>query len=377
VLLVATAMWAASCAAPDPASGPAPGDDGSLARNEDRIEAPIGAWRVVPAGIDGERCSTRIARPGVDEGRVGASERCIGPVLGTQPFVALLPSWNLTVDDGLHAVVEVRVRAAADGRWSPWLFVGEWGSGAIPAQESATTAFAWGRVATDWVLLDEPADAAQLRVAAFGRSAEGDGAGVRIEQLAVCFEHADAAPRRAPFPAPRTVALPVEVGVPFFSQRQQRPEIAGRICSPTSVAMVLAASMAPREVEAVAARAFDPRNDIYGNWPRNVQAAWSFGLPGFVTRFDDWDAVARHFAAGRPVVASIGVQPGQLTGAPYASTRGHLIVLRGFDANGDVLVNDPAGATEAEGRVTYRRDELDMVWLERGGTAYVFDSVPR
>lgn len=183
---------------------------------------------------------------------------------------------------------------------------------------------------------------------------------------------------------PAGTRLPIELDVPTFSQRVQRPDIAGRICSPTSLAMVLAAygvepsagepSFVGRSfVEKVAERARDPRHDLYGNWPRNVQAAWSFGVPGYVTRFDDWNAVVRHFEAGRPVVASIGVEAGQLSGAPYASTAGHLIVLCGFDADGDVLVNDPAAEDAASVRRSYARSELDVVWLERGGTAYVLE----
>ena len=72
------------------------------------------------------------------------------------------------------------------------------------------------------------------------------------------------------------------------------------------------------------------------------------------------DQIARHqaeiraeIAAGRPVIVSIRAREGELAGAPYESTGGHLIVITGFDERGDVHVNDPATADPARGIVTY------------------------
>jgi len=70
-------------------------------------------------------------------------------------------------------------------------------------------------------------------------------------------------------------------------------------------------------------------------------------------------------------VISVGVKEGQLTGAPYTTTSGHLLVLRGFDEQNDCLVNDPAAIDAEHGQLTYKRSELETCWLARGGTAYV------
>ena len=121
----------------------------------------------------------------------------------------------------------------------------------------------------------------------------------------------------------------------------------------------------------MAARAFNPVNDLYGGWPRGVQAAYSYGVPGYVTRFSDWDEVRAMIAAEQPLVISIRTAAGELNGAPCAYPGGHLLVLAGFDRHGDVEVNDPAAASADAGMCTYSRSELDSVWLRRGGTAYV------
>ncbi|MGE3182339.1 MAG: N-acetylmuramoyl-L-alanine amidase-like domain-containing protein, partial [Phycisphaerae bacterium] len=55
----------------------------------------------------------------------------------------------------------------------------------------------------------------------------------------------------------------IKLDVPFFSQRTEKPEIAGRICSPTSVAMVMAYHGVTKPVAEVAAAAYDQAHDIY------------------------------------------------------------------------------------------------------------------
>jgi hypothetical protein len=126
----------------------------------------------------------------------------------------------------------------------------------------------------------------------------------------------------------------------------------------------------------VAERAFDAAHDIYGNWPRNIQAAFSFGVPGYLTRIVSWSQAEDLIRAEQPIIASIRVEAGQLRGAPYKKTDGHLIVITGFDGRGGVYVNDPAVPDPKLANVVYARDELDVVWLQRGGTAYILEKRP-
>ena len=77
-------------------------------------------------------------------------------------------------------------------------------------------------------------------------------------------------------------------------------------------------------------------------------------------------------AAGVPLIVSVAFGRNQLTGAPISSSNGHLMVVVGFEADGDVVVNDPAGATDAEVRRVYDRAQFERIWISAsGGTAYV------
>ena len=94
-------------------------------------------------------------------------------------------------------------------------------------------------------------------------------------------------------------------------------------------------------------------------------------IEAFVTRLSRIEQLERLTAAGVPVAASISFATGTLDGAPVSSTQGHLLVVRGFDVAGNVLVNDPAGPTNDRVRYTYKRAQFDAAWSHSGRTIYV------
>ncbi len=82
--------------------------------------------------------------------------------------------------------------------------------------------------------------------------------------------------------------------------------------------------------------------------------------------------VEEFIAAGVPVIMSIAWKKGDLTGADINSTNGHLLVLVGFDAQGNPIVNDPASPSDAAVQHTYLRSEFEPLWLQAsGGTVYL------
>lgn len=158
--------------------------------------------------------------------------------------------------------------------------------------------------------------------------------------------------------------------VPARSQMEEAPVLRERICSPTCVAMVLGFWGRRVSVSALAADVFHEGLDRYGVWPAAIHAAARCGVAGYVLRFPGWSSALWCLRQGLPVIASIRFEPGELEGAPIARTDGHLVVLVG--AEGDqVLVNDPAGASERDVPRRYRRDQFLRVWLQRGGVGYV------
>jgi len=122
----------------------------------------------------------------------------------------------------------------------------------------------------------------------------------------------------------------------------------------------------------VARQVHDPAWSGTGNWSFNT--AWAAGVAGraFVTRLRDLRDAERFVDAGIPLVASVAYPRGALRGAPTLGTAGHLLVIRGFTAGGDVVTNDPGAPTDRSVRRTYRRGEFERAWLGgAGGTVYV------
>jgi hypothetical protein len=284
------------------------------------------------------------------------------------PFRDLLVSWNVDTPPNAGFRIEIRV-ARAGGEFSPWLYVGDWGRlPDLPRETQCEGA----KIDTDFLRGATTFERAEVRVRAWSTGDARD-AELVVARLALCFSDRET---RVPAPAQEAARGALRLPVPPRSQKTEDAAIAGRICSPTSVAMVLGYRGASHPTAAVAERAFDAANDIYGNWPRNIQAAYSFGVPGYLTRVVSWREAEKLIRAGQPIIASIAAREGQLRGAPYTKTDGHLIVITGFDAKGGVHVNDPAVADPKKAQLVYAREDLELVWLQRGGTAYILEPKP-
>lgn len=313
------------------------------------------------------------------------------PPWETAPFRDVLASWNARVPEGAGMSFELRV-AKEGAAWGPWLHVGDWGE-AVPGERVLVCD--GGKIDVDCFVGAESFSRVQLRARAVRASADTPGR-IELERVSLCVsdrfvEHGANwnawwsrkhpgyeanEPKGCTTPAPggrpgEQQSRRLELPVPYRSQKAEDPSIASRICSPTSLAMVLAYRGVDVPTAEVARVCYDAEHAIYGNWTRATQGAFTLGVPGYLTRFNDWKRVEAWIHAGQPLVISVGVKEGQLTGAPYTATNGHLLVLRGFDEQNDCLVNDPAAIDAEHGQLTYKRSELETCWLARGGTAYV------
>ena len=174
--------------------------------------------------------------------------------------------------------------------------------------------------------------------------------------------------RKDTVPAPTLASRDTALAVPSQSQMTLRPELASHVCSPTSVAMLLAYYGHSADIYHVISEARHQPSGLYGVWPANIHAAARRGLLGYLLHFPSWEAARALLDAGFPIVASVRYEVGELSRAAIERTSGHLLVVRG--CSGDtVLVNDPAA--DAEVARAYDLTEFCQVWLERSAVGYV------
>lgn len=279
----------------------------------------------------------------------------IGPVHSTTgPFDWAVASWN-----GEGEQIEVQVRVACPGGWSPWFSFGTWSlNGEQRHSIEGQKAPGLGRLATDTLLLEQPSRSWQMRVL------------LRRATLRRAWLSASLAAHRSP-EAPHRAAWGKDLDVPRRSQMIY-PEGGKVWCSPTSLAMVMAFWGHQESIpEQVVPGVYDSVYDGHGNWPFNTAYAGARGFVAYVDRFDSFTPLERLTAAGVPVIASVAYQKEWLPNAPIDQTRGHILVVRGFTPGGDVIVNDPAASTDDGVRLVYRRHLFQRAWLDRGGVVYV------
>ncbi|WP_079320346.1 C39 family peptidase [Microbispora sp. GKU 823] len=304
----------------------------------------------------------------------------------------LVASWNADVPGGSWLQVEMRGRHPAGQ--TKWYVLGRWAYG---DEDIRRTSLSGQRDADGTVSVDTFVAAAgkaitsyQLRVTLY--RAPGSAVTPVVRALGAM---ASAVPDRATVPvSPGGIAWGVELPVPRRSQNVHEghyPEWDGggeAWCSPTSTTMVLGywgkwpskqdtAWVDPSdpnpEVDYAARYTYDYAYEGAGNWPFNAAYAGRYGLEGFVTRLRSLTELERLIRAGIPVVTSQSFKAEELPGAGY-STNGHLMVIIGFTADGDVIANDPASPDNDAVRHVYPRANFENVWLRStgsGGIVYV------
>ena len=272
------------------------------------------------------------------------------------PAHRLVPAFSLLGDGVSGFRFEMSVFAA--GAWSPWLAGATVGLAHFPDAVSRSESLTCD---VDEFIAAQPAE--RIRLA------------LRLNTADPCTPFGERWFVSLSAWSPDVVEEPVTGGrarlaVPPYSQMEEAAEIRSRICSPASVAMVLAYHGARVAVGNLAREIFQPALDLYGVWPAAVKAAGRRGVAGYLLRFPDWPAAAWCLEQGMPVIASIRYAAGELTGAAIAETSGHLLVLTGYEGD-HVFVNDPAAPQASEVGRRYRLDELRRVWLDRAGVGYV------
>lgn len=310
------------------------------------------------------------------------------------PAKSLIPSWNIHTPSGTWAKIEVRVRSGST--------IGSWDS---VARYSAGTAYIkrasyssqsddLARLSTDTILANtgKTFSGWQVRVQLMRHVAIDESPTLQaVGGVAASYT------ARTPGTSTTTMTTTKELYVPRSSQMihtGEYPQWGGggeAWCSPTSTSMVMryfgkgpsqaAYAWSPYThsfVDHAARDTFDYFYEGTGNWPFNTAYASRYSLDSFVTRLYSLREAEAFIKAGIPLVASIAFARGELDGAPISSTRGHLLVIRGFTAGGRVIANDPAAGSNSTVRRIYSRAQFERAWLRgSGGVVYVIRPATR
>ncbi|MEU6072186.1 C39 family peptidase [Micromonospora sp. NPDC047074] len=298
----------------------------------------------------------------------------------------LIASWNAKTPAGTWIQVEMQ-GTYNTGVQTKWYVMGRWASGDADIKRTSVNRQGdpWSTIWTDTFSIDDASvgvllRAYQLRLTLY--RAPGQQAAPVVHTLGAMSSNVP--DRFTVEPSAGGIAWGKELSVPRYSQNVHAghyPEYDGggqAWCSPTSTTMVIEywGRKASEEdtswvdptypdptVNHAARMVYDYQYDGAGNWPFNTAYAASFpGLEARVTRLHSLDEVERFIAAGIPVVTSQSFLASELDDANYG-TSGHLFVIVGFTAEGDVIVNDPASSSNDVVRNVYKREQFEQIWL--------------
>ncbi|MDQ7827063.1 MAG: C39 family peptidase [Candidatus Eremiobacteraeota bacterium] len=291
----------------------------------------------------------------------------------------VIPSWNIKCSGNEGWLVEVRVRSG-EGELSPWLLMGSGGSAApvIAASEKGSQAgpkdkagpkgqeapCSWAKADIDNIKLTKPVKEVQYRVTLMGKESSP-----ALTLFALAFRINPPVPDSELAHYLEADLKPLQV--PYRSQHDEEKDLSSRVCCPTSTAMVLQYLGVNRPTSEIASLLYNKQHDIYGTWWMPPQAACQLGLRGWVQIFSTWEEVQKVIAQGQPIIASISYGEGELRNAPASSSKGHLTVVTGFDGEGRVLVNDPAGKDASGQPMAYDRKEFGKAWFLHGGVGII------
>lgn len=266
-----------------------------------------------------------------------------------------LPSWNGSIGND-DSGFKVSMRFKYGTGWSPWLTVGYWQD--YNWSSYGATSYAEGYIDYDYVVLDDFHTIYQWSVAIKRQDASHESP--TIDKLSFF-----ASDQRTTDNLNYTTIVnddPPEIFFPtsFVCQYNVDPEIGGSICSPTSTVLAIRSYDIEVDPYDFAVANYDDYWGIFGIWPRAVQNAAAFQMDGAVTRYRTWSQAYDTLAAGGRVVMSVGL--------PLYS--GHLMMLAGFDDQGDPLVHDPAKQNGYS--FEFNKSALSHSWFDKGGVGYTF-----
>jgi hypothetical protein len=288
------------------------------------------------------------------------------------PASQLIFSWNGYRPSHGYYVFYVQVRAKGAASWSNWYKIAEWGQNTQRSFErllNQDPSFCYVR-------LEMPdgtyAYACRVKIEAYGQASMRDVARFNISA-------ADYQQFVSEVGKTRYWSLPSVFvhKIPAFSQMETRHPERERICSPTSLAMVVS-YLLKRHIDPMqfADGVYDDGLKSYGSWPFNVAHAFALTDGHYyfaVTRLNSFAHLYNYVRRKLPVVVSVrGPLRTMPSGKTYAD--GHLLVVVGWDnEHKRVMVLDPAFETSQSVHHSYAIDDFLAAWERSYRLAYVIE----
>jgi len=289
------------------------------------------------------------------------------------PFTQLIFSWNAHRPLKGKFVFWGQVRDAVTHKWYDWHRMADWGCDGQVTHCSVRK----NSSSYNYVRLEAPEG---RRGDGFRIKVEGtDGAVLQnFAQLNVCVSNLPAFTIE-PMASLNSLPSVAIKDVPTYSQMEVASLDANRICSPTSLAMVLGYFNKEEYDPAVCAQnTYDPGLDTFGSWPFNVAHAYTACTTPrhfYVRRLPGFAQLHKFLMQGTPVIVSIR---GQLKGMPEGLTysQGHLLVVIGYDhKNKKVRCHDPAFAKGSMVSHSYDASDFIRAWERSRRLAYLSDAI--
>lgn len=288
------------------------------------------------------------------------------PILFETPMDRAVLSWNTLSE----AKLDFYLRVKNESRWSRWFHMGSWGPKPQDRRSFGKQNSAAGYVDIDTLFLKNPSGEWQYKIVT--------NRATTLDTIALSVRNSSLFSKKDDLKIDAKIIMLPSLSQFEESKKQSQEELARRICSPTSLAMVLKYKNVDVDSPLlIADKVFDAKAKMYGNWPLNTAVLYSMLKQNskerdwitYVRWFDSFGNLLEHVQHKNPVIVSIGFKEGELEGAPIP-TPGHLVVVRGADKN-YVYVNDPAMESKGAVAKKYRRDQFVKAWK---GVAYVISS---
>lgn len=271
----------------------------------------------------------------------------------------VIMSWQANTPNGTW--LEVEVRSKVNDSWSKWYKAGPWLESDLPFKRHSILDQndEHGILKIDTLILKQWATEAQFKVTLYTTDRKITPV---LHSVGISFMK-----KEMNYSPSQPSGKEMNLDVPKLSQMT----LLGGInwCSPVCVSMVLSywATILGKEslkqsVRKVVRGVWDYSLNIGGNWSFNAAYVASLGLKARVVRLNRLNDVEKWISHSVPVIASIAYGEDELNGAPFQKSNGHLVVVRGFHLNGDIITNDPGAPKNEEVEIIYNREQFEKIW---------------